>query len=79
MKVRERLTSARVPVRSPASSGSGLTLAMDLGASGEEGVVDEVQGFTEKTTAWSACSIGSWCDGEGRLEVVCASKCFGRA
>jgi hypothetical protein len=29
-----------------------------------------VRSFTEKMTTWSACSIGSWCDGEGRLEAV---------
>jgi hypothetical protein len=51
MKARERLTSARVPVRSPASSGSGLMLAMDLGASGEDGVVDEVQSVETNSTA----------------------------
>jgi hypothetical protein len=42
--------------------------AADVTGGDEE--VDEVRRFTEKTTAWSACSIGSWCDGEGRLEAV---------
>jgi hypothetical protein len=50
-----------------------------LAAPGRRKGYDEVQGFTENTTAWSACLIESCCEGDGQLEVVCASKCFGRA
>jgi hypothetical protein len=66
MKVRERLTSARVPVRSPASSDSGLMLATDLGASGEDGVVDEVRKESAMPHAWStglgvvSCDVCTW-------------------
>jgi hypothetical protein len=42
-----------------------------------DGVVDEVQGFTKKTTAWSACSIGSCCEGDGQLEAAQATVTFG--
>jgi hypothetical protein len=40
---------------------------MDLEVDGE---VYEERGFTERTTAWSVCSIWSCCDDEGRLEAV---------
>jgi hypothetical protein len=43
----------RFPARSPASSGSGLMLATDLGASGEDGVVDEVRKESAMPCAWS--------------------------
>jgi hypothetical protein len=44
---------ARVLVRSPALSSLGLMLAMDLGASGEDGVVDEVRKESAMPRAWS--------------------------
>jgi hypothetical protein len=44
---------ARVPVRSPALSGLGLMLATDLGASSEDGVVNEVRKESAMPRAWS--------------------------
>jgi hypothetical protein len=46
--------------------------------SGTGEIVDGVQGFTKKTTAWSACSNGSCCEGDGQLEACGAQESFGR-
>jgi hypothetical protein len=46
--------------------------------SGTEEIVDGVQGFTKKTTAWSASSNGSCCEGDGQLEACGAQVSFGR-
>jgi hypothetical protein len=40
----------------------------DAVAPGGDGEVDEERLDAGKTMASSTCSIGSWCDGEGRLE-----------
>jgi hypothetical protein len=45
---------------------------------GDDGVVDEKRLDAGKTMASSACLIGSWCDGMGRLEMRGAAMCFGR-
>jgi hypothetical protein len=76
--VRERLTSARVLVRSPASSGSGLMPAMDLGASGEDGVVDEVRRGAAILRVWSTGSNASSSFDEKRPERLQATARFGR-
>jgi hypothetical protein len=76
--VRERLASARVPVRSPASSGSGLMPATDLGASGEDGVVDEVRRGATILRVWSTgLNVSSSFD-EKRPERLQATARFGR-
>jgi hypothetical protein len=53
-------TGAHLRARFPASGalvvdGGGAPMVLEV-----DGEVYEVQGFMEKTTAWSACSIGSW-------------------
>jgi hypothetical protein len=48
-----------------------------LVASGEDGVVDGVQGVTAMSNAWSSSSISSREGGEDRLETCRAAGCFG--
>jgi hypothetical protein len=48
-----------------------------LVASGEDGVVDEVQGVTAMSNAWASGSIASCGDVEGWLETVVTSAMVG--
>jgi hypothetical protein len=47
-------------------------------APGGDGEVDEARLDAGKPMVSSACSIGSWCDGKGRLETSRASVKLGR-
>jgi hypothetical protein len=66
------------PARNSGEGALVLSSGDALAAPGRRQGYDEVQGFTENTTAWTACSIGSWSDGEGRLEMYGATICFRR-
>jgi hypothetical protein len=61
---------ARFPVSRRRGCGQVVDAGEVLVASGEDGVVDGVQGVTAMSNAWSSSSISSREGGEDRLEVI---------
>jgi hypothetical protein len=71
------LTVARFPVSRRRGCGQMVDAGEVLVASGEDGVVDEVQRGKGSSGAWSSGSIASRIGSEGRLETCRAAGCFG--